>query len=98
VISGSGGPLIAGFYDQETEIDGIGSPLIVQFENGGSIEVTVMLDSVGTSSSVDRVRIDENVTFNMTVIPKFLSSVLLLVVGTVTGVVILVSRTYPKRS
>jgi len=83
---------IKAFFGQETEDDGIGRPLIVQFENGGPMEITVTIHSVGSLSSADSLRVDESVAFNMTVVPEFPISALLLVTAGLTAAVILINR------
>jgi hypothetical protein len=83
------GSLVVGFYAQETEDDGIGRPLIMEFEEGGPISITVHVHSVLDLSSGDRTFVDKAVTIGITVVPEF-SVYVMAVLSGVMGIVTLI--------
>lgn len=85
------GSLIGGFYGQETENDGIGRPLIVEFEEGGPVSITVYVHSVVDLSSGDRIPVDKTVTIGIIVVPEF-SVYAVAVLSGVMGTMILIGR------
>jgi hypothetical protein len=91
-VAGRDLSLLVEEYEQETEDDAIGRPVIVRFESEGPIEITVWINSVGPSSAGEREVVNESVTFNVTVVPEFPLSVMFLVVAATMSLVVLLSR------
>jgi hypothetical protein len=95
-VAGRDLSLIGEFYEQETEDDGIGRPIIVDFETEGPIEITVWINSVGPSSSGERETVDESVTFNVTVVPEFQVSVIFLISAVTMSLIVLLNSRYGR--
>jgi hypothetical protein len=66
-VAGSDLSPIQEFYNQTTDGNGIGKPLVVHFEKQGPIEVTVWVNSPEPNANSE----SESATFDMTVTPEF---------------------------
>ena len=88
-VAGSDLSFIQELYNQTTDENGIGKPVVVQFERPGPIEITVWVNPSNPKSDAQ----SESATFDMTVAPEFpLAMPILAVTGIIMAAIIFVTR------